>query len=127
MTRQKAITLLTAFSCLKATSAQEDSIIAPINPKCLEIDDGKLAGFKNGDFQSDQQILEENSRTDYRLNAFQICTSEANRQGTMTGFRLITAPELGNAIGFQDGVILGLGDENCKRYAITNAASDPII
>ena len=45
----------------------------------------------------------------------------------MTAFRLITAADLGNAVGFTDGNPIGPPAENCNRYAIANADTDPII
>lgn len=96
----------TLASQLNPVQAQD----APrINPKCFETSD-KMAGVEYGDLRSDMETLEANLRTDYRLNGFQICSTEPNGKGTLTGFRLITAAEFGDAVGFQDGIILGPGE-----------------
>ena len=71
----------------------------PVNPACLVKSD-KFAGSEVGEFSTDRQILTENMNTDYRLNGFQICSTEPRGKGQLTAFRLITAPEFGEAVEY---------------------------
>ena len=98
---------------------------ALVNPACFVKSD-KFAGSEKGDFSTDEQILQENMNTEYRLNGFQICATEPRGKGTLTAFRMTTSPEFGDAVEYQDGNPIGPAVGSCNRYAIKDPADDPI-
>ena len=124
-----ATIIATSPSLCQLGQAQDDLSVQepqPVNPACLVKSD-KFAGSEVGEFSTDRQILTENMNTDYRLNGFQICSTEPRGKGQLTAFRLITAPEFGEAVEYQDGTPIGPAVAPCNRYAIANAAEDPIV
>lgn len=95
----------------------------------------KYAGLTSENIISDFTILTSDKiETDFSLSGAEICTSEENFKGSLTGFRFITAHDHGDAgaeLGEHTDLELA-GSNNpeenfCRTASLSNASSDPII
>ena len=87
---KKISNVLTLVSIRGSLVVQAADTFPPLNQKCL-LQSEKFAGTQKGLLSSDIPVLTQYSKTDSRLFAFQICSTELNGKGTLTAFRLITA------------------------------------
>ena len=108
--------LFIASSSSPLVKADKDAAPYPlINPNCF-VESDKMAGITSGEFESDRDHLIGSITTDYRITGFQVCTTQPNYKGFLTAFRLVTAADFGDAVGYKDGIPIGPGVSNCSRF-----------
>ena len=58
---------------------------------------------------SDITVLNIKAMTDFRPEAFKICTTESNGKGILTSFQLVTAADFGDGLEPNNGITIGNG------------------